>query len=78
VVVLFFGAIVIVLGFSRFGVVFEGAAGSQNVPSGLAPSYLRPHGVSKAIERAAWPGNTCFYGTGLCWKGQTRGMVRQH
>jgi hypothetical protein len=32
-----FGVIVIVLGFSRFGVVFEGVAGSQNIPSGLAP-----------------------------------------
>jgi hypothetical protein len=37
VLMLFFGVIVIVLGFSRFGVVFEGAAGSQNIPSGLAP-----------------------------------------
>jgi hypothetical protein len=36
VVVSFFGVIGFVLGFSRFGVVFEGAAGSQNIPSGLA------------------------------------------
>ena len=35
--VLFFGVIVVMLGFRRFRVVFEGAAGSQNIPSGLAP-----------------------------------------
>jgi hypothetical protein len=35
--VMFFGVIRFVLGFSRFGVVFEGVAGSQYVPSGLAP-----------------------------------------
>jgi hypothetical protein len=37
VVVMLVGVIVIVFRLSRFGVVFEGAAGSQDVPSGFAP-----------------------------------------
>jgi hypothetical protein len=32
--VMLFGVLVVMLGCSRFGVVFEGAAGSQDVPSG--------------------------------------------
>jgi hypothetical protein len=42
-----FGVIVVVLGFSRFGVAFEGAAGSQNVPSGGSRRYPCGHGCLK-------------------------------
>jgi hypothetical protein len=42
VIGVFFGVIVIVLRLSRFGVIFEGDARSQIVPSGLAPESVRP------------------------------------